>query len=241
MATTTDVVQFVRTNVRDFAQLFSAERDGDGIATVFDMPFVCIDKDTLKVTLQTATPLPLIQNVDYILDDRGGSVQLLTYTPLLEQDIFFEGQHFTWMVNEDIEYFAQTVIGRFETDPNYVFADTVVGTPRFEVIGVATIIEAFWSILAETALDIDLRNPEGIDLAISQRFSQIQQIIDRFDARYSELVEDLNIGLGRIEMFTLRRVSMMTGRLVPVYIEQEIGDQTAPVQIFPPIDRGSTS
>jgi hypothetical protein len=45
----------------------------------------------------------------------------------------------------------------------------------------------------------------------------------------------LGLGLGALEIFRLRRVSLTTGRYVPVYTDREFDDPRWPKRQFPPI------
>ena len=54
-------------------------------------------------------------------------------------------------------------------------------------------------------------------------------------AQYEELCKMLNIGLYRTEVFTLRRISRLTNRYVPVYRPQEIDDWSIPQRVYLPL------
>ena len=66
----------------------------------------------------------------------------------------------------------------------------------------------------------------------------VSSLLDYWMKEYNGRAAALNIGLERLEMVTLRRVSKTTNRLVPIYKEREIED-TGPVErLWPPIDPG---
>lgn len=50
--------------------------------------------------------------------------------------------------------------------------------------------------------------------------------------QYKTLCAQLNIGLWRIEMGTLRRISRTTNKLIPVYMAQEIDDGRMPERVY---------
>ena len=51
----------------------------------------------------------------------------------------------------------------------------------------------------------------------------------------------LGVGLDRIEVMTLRRVSRQTNRFVPLYDSREWDDNSRPRRRFPPIDQQAPS
>lgn len=99
-------------------------------------------------------------------------------------------------------------------------------------------IEALWGELAEASNEVDVVTPEGMHIPAGQRFQQILQAIETLMGQYREIAGALGVGLFRVEMFTLRRTSRTTGRLVPVYRPQEFDDHSLPERLYPPIDRG---
>ena len=57
------------------------------------------------------------------------------------------------------------------------------------------------------------------------------ELIEELKARYKELSALLNIGMYKVEVYTLRRTSKRTNRYVPIYRPQEIDDRSAPVRV----------
>jgi hypothetical protein len=60
--------------------------------------------------------------------------------------------------------------------------------------------------------------------------------LDLVQGRYEELCHQLGVGLDRIEMLDLRRVSRQTGRLIPLFVEKEYDDYSLPKRKIPAID-----
>jgi len=97
-------------------------------------------------------------------------------------------------------------------------------------------IECLWALTTDASTDIDITTADGTHIARSQRYLQMRNQIDVLTDKYDTLCAALNVGIHRIEMSTLRRVSRTTGRLVPVYKEREFDDYTLPQRLLPPID-----
>jgi hypothetical protein len=99
-------------------------------------------------------------------------------------------------------------------------------------LAILATIEALWALATDAAFDIDIQAPDGVMIPRSERYRQLSQIIQQRMEQYKQLSSALNIGLWRIEMGTLRRVSRTTNKLVPVYLAQEIDDSRKPERIY---------
>jgi len=97
-------------------------------------------------------------------------------------------------------------------------------------------IEALFALATDAAFDIDIQAPDGVTIPRSERFNQLTKFIAQRQEQYKNICAALNIGLWRIEMGTLRRVSRTTNKLVPVYLEQEIDDARMPERVYLPTD-----
>jgi len=107
-----------------------------------------------------------------------------------------------------------------------------------DVVGIHTLIQALWGLLSEYSRDIDVITSESVHIIASQRYRMVQSLIDFWTEEYNRRAAALNIGLERLEVMTLRRVSKTTGYLVPIYKPREIGDYNPLVRVWPPIDAG---
>jgi hypothetical protein len=85
---------------------------------------------------------------------------------------------------------------------------------------------AIYTLLNDTAFDIDIISPDGVSIPRSERFRQLNEMLQIRRDQYKELCAMLGVGLYRIETLVLRRVSRLTNRLVPIYRPQEIDDRS---------------
>ena len=109
---------------------------------------------------------------------------------------------------------------------------------QHDVIMLGGVVHALWSLSMELMLDIDVSTPEGMFIPARQRFAQVQQMLQTYEREYQDKAAMLNMGLGALEIFRLRRVAYMTGRYVPVYQEREFDDPFPPDRLYPPIPEG---
>jgi hypothetical protein len=63
-------------------------------------------------------------------------------------------------------------------------------------------------------------------------------MLQYWESEYSDKAAMLNMGLGALQVFQLRRVAYMTGRYVPVYKSREFDDPDPPERLYPPIPEG---
>lgn len=125
---------------------------------------------------------------------------------------------------------------RYKREP--ITLDNLPEIEREPLIVLAT-IEALWDLATDAASDADVWTAEGTHLPRGQRYEQLTHQISLLTERYQEFCRQLNIGLERGEVGTLRRVSKTTGRLVPVFREREYdesGPDSYPKRLLPPID-----
>lgn len=239
MAVMADVVASVRQKLRDFPRAFSTDINGDDMVQILELPVLMVEPTTLRVQLLNEfNELNLLNpDADFTLDAHHGDVVL--NAPLASTNsVNIFGYHYQWFLDSDIADEGGWWITAMEqsVSDTSMFDNLTLDDPRFELVVRGVLVQALWSLLVEASLDIDVRNPEGVDVPTSQRFSQLQQLVQLWTARYEELASQLNLGLDRIQMLTLRRTSLTTGRLVPVYNAQEFDDQATPQRRFPLID-----
>ena len=92
--------------------------------------------------------------------------------------------------------------------------------------------------MTEYSRDIDVITSESVHIPASQRFRMVQSLLAQWEGEYQRHATALNIGLDRLEVFNLRRVSRTTNRLIPLYKQKEFGDNGPSERLWPAIDDG---
>lgn len=252
---TTDelVRQRLRYELGDHTESFSASQPGDGTTNRFELPAETILPTGLEVfTVNTAGDVSVIAPADYTLDSRQGTLTTTDAVPI-GTTLYVRGRNAQFFGDDELDMFiasallkhthsatARTIVRnavtghiKFTTD-----AVTLTNLPAVEAhpLAILATIEALWVIAADASFDIDVTTAEGTSLPRQERYRAIMQMIEAQQQRYNQLAESLNVGMNRIEMFTLRRVSRTTGRLVPVYQAMEYDEWGPPMRVYPPLD-----
>ena len=107
-----------------------------------------------------------------------------------------------------------------------------------DLVEIGAVVHLLWSLTIELALDIDVSTPEGMFIPAHQRYQQVTAMMQYWENEFQTRAASLNLGLGALEIYQLRRVSYLTNRYVPVYQKQEIDDHTRPKRLYPPIPEG---
>jgi hypothetical protein len=245
MSTATITTQ-ARLILGDTGEPFQAEVEVDGTTARFELPVDMIDDAGLVVlTVDGVTVTTLLPGTGYTMDYRNGIINLAV-VPNAGAKVIVIGSHYATFAPDDFTIFLGSAVAKHtagvtpapETDP----APGGLGFPPIEerLISYLTVIEALWAMATDAAQDVDIITPDGVSIPRSQRYAQIMQLIQYWQAQYDELAAALNVGIHRIEMFNLRRVSRTTNRLVPLYRAREYDDHSPPQRVLTPIDVGGT-
>lgn len=232
MATLSDLVAKVRLELNDQPKQFEKTLAGDGTSTTFNLGVKPVDELSLVVKVDGIIQA---QGGSFTLEPRFGVIHFVT-PPANGAIIKVYGNVFRYFSTSEIEYFTkialtQHTVGR--TDP-YGRQITTSSLPEIEVypVVIQATIEALYALATDSAFDIDIVAPDGVTIPRSQRFAQLNTLIANRQQQYKELCAMLNIGIYRIEMGVLRRVSRTTNKLVPVYLAQEIDDSRRPERVY---------
>jgi len=238
MATMQDFTSGARTILRDFPLFF--EIDTGPLNTLsIRLPHPLVNGDSLGVYVFDPTAPPQTTNTTptdaWQLDARNGILKI-TDTVAFGRTLLINGYHYTWFLDSDLDFHANQVWGEMSYYDNLCLSS--LQPAQSEVIEYGVVVHALWSLLVELALDIDVGTPEGMFIPARQRYSQVLQMMQAFEQEYQSKASLMNMGLGGLSQFQLRRIALMTGRYVPVYKNREYDDPRPPVRIYPPIPEG---
>lgn len=241
MATTSDLVGGARVLLRDFPHYFEIDEGPLNVLTV-RLPHPMISAASLQVYIAEPTPptppalpQPPAPTKAWTLDERNGLLKL-SDPAYLGKRVIVAGYYFSWFTDSDLAFHADQVVGEMGHYSG-MDLDDYAGA-QIEVIELGTVVHALWSLALELSLDIDVSTPEGMFIPAHQRYTQVLQMVQTYEGMYNDKAAMLNMGLGAMEIFRLRRVSYQTGRYVPVYQEREIDDPRWPKRLYPPIPYG---
>ena len=189
-------------------------------------------------TTATVTSVTGTNTVNVSVANTGAVSGTISFSsiPALNSAIVISGTHYRYFTTSELTTFVNTAVTQHtdnRTD-SYGSNVTIASIPPVEEYPVALLatIEALWALATDASFDINITAPDGVTIPRNQRFAQLSNIIQARREQYRELCAALNIGLWRIEMGVLRRVSRTTNKLVPVYMPQEIDDSTIPERVY---------
>lgn len=236
------VVLSARNMLRDFPQFFEVDLGPLNTSTV-RLPHPNVDSDTLQV-YTAAQPGPGASNSErlsmnpvpasaWTIDERNGLLKF-SKPEYLGLRVFVAGYHYEWFINDDLAFAASIIIGEhlFQR-PDKTLAD--LSGVELDVIAMGTVVRALWALITDFSTDIDINSPEGMFIPARQRYQQVYQMLMQWENQYEQRARALNVGLSNIDIFNLRRVSRMTNRYVPMYVDREYDDRTPPERVYPPI------
>lgn len=233
MTTKEEIITTARNYLRDFPKFFQTSFTPSG--RTYDIGKPNIDSASLWVAYVPANSAQVVEITDFSLDDRNGLLRLATL-PNTEQ-LMIEGYYYEWLLPSDMSFYADMAINLNTHNLNISLEQMAPAVA--DVVAIHTLIQALWGLLSEYSRDIDVITSESVHIIASQRYRMVQSLLQTWTAEYNKRAAALNIGLERLEVLTLRRVSKTTNRLVPVYKSREVGDYGPIERIWPPIDDGT--
>lgn len=237
-ATVSTITTIARNFLRDFPKFFQVSFDAVG--RTYELGSPNIDADSLWVaTYVNNAPVTITSDTSassyYSLDARNGILRFNT-TPSASASILVEGYYYEWVLPSDLEFYAGHSIEQhiYNLDLPLESMSAIV----IDTIGMHCVVESLWGLLTEYSRDIDITTSESVHIPASQRFRMVQSLLDYWTKAYERQAKSLNIGLERIEIMNLRRVSRSTNRFVPIYKSKELGEYGPIERLFPEISEG---
>lgn len=233
MAVLSDLLSAVRRELNDQPTPFVWSEIADGETVVYTLGYKPLDEASLLVTVDdVAVPN---NSSGYSVDNLSGSITFVT-APDSGATIKISGSFLRYFTDQDLCAYLSTAITQhtYNKTDSYGSQVTINSIPAVEEypIVILTTLEALWALSTDSAFDIDITAPDGVHIPRAERFQQLTALIAQRQQQYKDLCAALNIGLWRIEMGTLRRVSRTTNKLVPIYIPQEVDDSRKPERVF---------
>jgi len=144
--------------------------------------------------------------------------------------IVVAGNYFRYFTNSEVCEYVDTAFGQHAANHadgygrGYTMG-TLPGIEEYPVVIYASTL-ALYALATDAAFDIDIQAPDGVSIPRSERYRQLMQMIEVRKQQYRELCSQLGIGLYKIDVFSLRRISKTTNRYVPIYLPMEVDDRS---------------
>ena len=232
MAVLSDLVSRVRLELGDQSKQFSLTFVGDGAKVDFALGIKHIELENLLVEVDGT---PVLHPTEYTVEVDNGVLHF-AHAPEADSAIVVTGLAYRYFIDEDITRFVNTAVGqhtnnRTDSMGSLMTVDSIPAVEEYPIAILAS-IEGLWVLATDSAFDIDIQAPDGVNIPRSERYRQLTQMIQLRTEQYKSLCSALNIGLWKIEMGTLRRVSRATNKLTPVYMPQEFDDSRRPERVY---------
>ena len=233
MATITSLSDKLRSEIGDIGKSFVYQFTADGTTNRFLVPYSPLDGAGLIVTkdgLDVSTTVEVEEQTGYIIFDT---------TPAGDSNIVVAGNYFRYFTTREINDFVSVAFQQHTTNHTDAYGRSVSleNLPTLEEYPITVYAStlALYTLATDASFDIDITAPDGVMIPRSERYRQLMQMIDVRKQQYRELCSQLGIGLYKIDVFSLRRISKTTNRYVPIYAPMEVDDVSMPVRVYLPL------
>ena len=233
MATLSALSDRLRAEIGDMGRSFVETFTGDGSNKRFQLTYAPINGTNLTINVGSTSVASTA-----IIEEVTGMIQLAV-APSNGAVITVSGTTFKYFTDTEIQYYINTAFvdhARSTTDSNGSRA-TLLTLPVIDEYPLVLLAAsmALYTLATDSAFDIDIISPDGVSIPRSERFRQLMEIVTTRKEQYRELCVLLGLGMHRIEVFTLRKISRRTNHYVPIYRPQEIDDHSLPQRVYLPM------
>jgi hypothetical protein len=226
-------VSRVRLELGDVGKSFVTKFVADGTTNRFRIHYSPLDAATVYVWLN---------GIDITADasvEESTGVVVINYVPADGDEITVSGMYYRYFTGVEVasivnDAFLQHSAGHTDGIGAKL---TLVNLPPVEEYPVALYATtlALYTLATDSAFDIDIIAPDGVNIPRAERYRQLTELVQTRQAQYRDLCVQLGVGMYKIDVFSLRRVSKATGRYVPQYVPQEVDDRSYPQRVHVPL------
>lgn len=226
MATLSSLADRLRTELGDMGKTFVYSVVADGLTNRFTVPYAPLDGTNLVVNLDGD------DISDQVTVEEHTGVIIFDEIPAPASNIIVAGTHYRYFTNTEIQQFVETAVLQHSANHADGFGrplslSTLPALEEYPVVVHASTL-ALYTLATDAAFDIDITAPDGVVIPRSERFRQLMQMVMDRQEQYKTLCSQLGIGMYKMDVFTLRRISKTTNRYVPVYLPMEVDDRSMP-------------
>jgi hypothetical protein len=229
MASLSSLVDRVRVELGDLGKSFVQQFTADGTTNRFRLHYAPLDGTGVVVFKNGVN----ISNATSVEESTG---VLVTDTLPADGDEFtVSGNYYRYFTAAEISMIVQNALDQHSANHTdslgrKIDASTLPALEEYPVVVYATSL-ALYTLATDSAFDIDVQAPDGVTIPRAERYRQLTEMVNIRKEQYRDLCLHLGIGMYKMDVFSLRRVSKGTGRYVPVYKPQEVDDRSWPQRV----------
>jgi hypothetical protein len=223
----------LRYEIGDIPKSFVYQFVADGTTNRFLIPYSPLDGANLTIT-DDGTNV----SDDVEVEEATGFI-VFDYTPNPTSIIVVAGNYFKYFTNREVEQYISTAFSEHSLNHTDAYGRTMTltnmpGVEEYPVVVYASVL-ALYALANDAAFDINVFAPDGVTIPRSERYQQLMQMAQARQQQYRELCNQLGIGMYKIDVFSVRRISKTTNRYVPIYQPMEVDDRSTPIRVYVPI------
>lgn len=233
MATLSGLVERVRFELGDQAKSFVTKFISDISTNRYRLNYAPVDADGITVFQND------VDISDSVEIEEHTGILVLQDLPDIDDEFTVTGNYYRYFTTRELESIVTTAVAQHagrdvDSLGRKITVDNLPTVEEYPVALYATTL-ALYTLATDASFDINVFAPDGVTIPRSERYRQLMEMIDARREQYRELCVQLGIGMYSIDIFTLRRISKMTNRYVPVYRPQEVNDRSHPVRVDLPM------
>jgi hypothetical protein len=229
MATLSGLIDRVRVELGDLGKSFVTQFVADGTTNRFKLHYSPLDGTGVMV-FKNGTDI----SNDCSVEESTGV--LVTDTLPNDGDEFtVSGNYYRYFTQAEMmtlinDAFKQHTAHSTDAVGRHVTIDTLPSIEEYPV-AIYAVTLALYTLATDSAFDIDVQAPDGVTIPRTERYRQLMEMVQTRKEQYRELCTHLGIGMYKIDVFSLRRISKATGRYIPVYKPMEVDDRSFPERV----------
>lgn len=229
MATISSLIDRVRVELGDLPKSFVTPFVADGTTNRFRLHYAPLDGVGVKVFKNGADV------TSHASIEESTGVLVMDTVPADGDEFLVSGNYYRYFTGAEIATLVNDAViqhsaGHTDSLGRKLTLDTLPVIEEYPVVVYATTL-ALYTLATDSAFDIDISAPDGVNIPRTERYRQLMEMMQTRQNQYKDLCAQLGVGMYRMDVFTLRRVSKATGRYVPVYVPQEVDDRSYPQRV----------
>ena len=229
MASLSSLVDRVRLELGDMGKSFVTQFVADGSTNRFKLHYQPLDGASV-IVYQNGTDI----STECFVEESTG-VLITPDVPADGAEMLVSGTYYRYFTTSELgrlvtDAITQHSAGHVDSLGRKMNVDTLPVIEEYPA-SIYAVTLALYTLATDSSFDIDISAPDGVNIPRSERYRQLMDMVQARQAQYRDLCVQLGVGMYKIDVFTLRRISKATGRYVPVYKPQEVDDRSYPQRV----------